>query len=113
MTKSFKFAIQGIRDAIKSEPNLSVHLLFGLVAIILGYFMKLTNPEMAILLLTIFVVIILEMVNTAIEKIVDLHSLKKSELARQIKDISAGVVFLASILAIIVGSFLFLPKLFA
>lgn len=113
MTKSFKFAIQGIRDAIKSEPNLSVHLLFGLVAIILGYFMKLTNHEMAILLLTIFVVIILEMVNTAIEKIVDLHSLKKSELARQIKDISAGVVFLASILAIIVGSFLFLPKLFA
>lgn len=109
---SFKYAINGIKDALNSEPNLSVHMLFGVVALIFAYFMNFTNTEYMILIITVFSVIILELINTAIEKIVDLHSLKVSEEARQIKDISAAVVLLSSISAIAVGLFLFLPKVF-
>lgn len=109
---SFKYALNGIRDAIKSEPNISVHMLFAVVAYIFAYFMNFSNIEFSILTLTVFFVIILELINTAIEKIVDLHSLKISEEARQIKDISAAVVLLSSISALIIAVFLFLSKIY-
>ncbi len=110
MLKSFKYAGQGIRDAIKSEANLSVHLLYGIVALIFAYFLGFSNVEFAILSISISLVIILEFINTAIEKIVDLHSIKVSEQARQIKDISAAVVLLSALAAIVIGAFLFIPK---
>lgn len=112
MLNSFKYAINGIRDALKSEPNLSVHLLFGVVALIFAYFFKFTKLESIVLILTITLVITLELVNTIIEKLVDMYSKKISEEARVIKDISASVVFISSIMAVIVGAFLFIPKLF-
>lgn len=108
--KSFKYAINGIKDAVRSEPNLSVHLLFAVIALIFAYFLEFSNTEFMILIITIFSVIILELVNTAVEKIVDLHSLKISEQARQIKDISAAVVLLSAISSLIIAGFLFLPK---
>jgi diacylglycerol kinase len=108
---SFKYAINGIKDAINSEPNLSVHLLFAVIALIFAYFMKLTNNEFMIFIIIIFAVITLELINTVVEKIVDLHSLKISEEARQIKDISAAIVLLGAICSTIVALFLFLPKL--
>lgn len=111
MTESFKYAIQGIKDALKSEPNLSVHFLLATIALIFSYFLKFNKIELSILVIIIFLVIVLEMINTAIEKLVDLHSLQKSELARQIKDISAAVVFLSSIASLIIACFLFLPKI--
>jgi diacylglycerol kinase len=111
MTKSFKYALQGIIDALKSEPNLSVHFLFALLVLIFAYFFEFSKQEVAILILTIFFVITFEMINTAIEKLVDLHSLEKTELARQIKDISAAVVLFASITSIIIAGLLFIPKI--
>lgn len=100
-----------MRDALRSEPNLSVHLLFGSIAIIFAYFLEFTNIEFAILTISVFSVIILELINTAIEKLVDMYSTKISDQARQIKDISAAVVLLSAISSIIIGVFLFLPKL--
>ncbi len=108
--QSFKYAINGIKDAFKSEPNLSVHLLFALIAIIFAYFLDFSNTEFMILIITIFTVIILELINTIVEKLVDMHSLKITEEARQIKDISAAVVLLSAISSIIIAGFLFLPK---
>lgn len=111
MLKSFKYAINGIKDAIKSEPNLSVHLLFAVIALIFAYFLEFNLNELAILVIAIFFVITLELINTIVEKLVDLHSLKISEEARQIKDISASVVLLGAMASIVIASFLFLPKL--
>lgn len=111
MIKSFKYASRGIKDALISEPNLSVHVFFALIALIIAYFMDFSKIELSILVLVIFFVIILEMLNTVVEKVVDMYSLEKSEIARQIKDISAGVVLLSSICALIIGVLLFLPKL--
>lgn len=111
MLQSFKYATQGMKDAIKSEPNLSVHLLFAVIALIFAYFLKFSEIEFAILVITIFSVIILELINTIIEKLVDMYSLKISEEARQIKDISAAVVLLSAVSAVVIAIFLFVPKI--
>lgn len=110
MLKSFKYAASGIKDALRSEANLSVHLLFGIIAFVFAYFFEFTKIEFAVLILTVFSVIILELVNTIVEKIVNMYSLKISEEARIIKDISAAVVLLSAISAVIIGLLLFLPK---
>lgn len=109
--QSFKYAIQGIKDAIKSEPNLSVHMFFAVIALIFAYFFEFSTVEFAILVVTIFLVIILELINTIAEKLVDLHSTKISEPARQIKDIAAAAVLLSTISAVIIGILLFANKL--
>lgn len=112
MQKSFRDAIRGIGDALKSEPNLRIHFLASILVTILAVFLKFNTTEFVILILTVFFVIILELINTVVEKLVDMHSLEISEEARIIKDISAGVVLLSAIMAITIGALLFLPKLF-
>lgn len=112
MLKSFQFALNGVKDALKSEPNLRFHFLASVVAIILAIYLKFSTTEFAILVLTIFLIIILELVNTIVEKLVDLHSKEISEPARIIKDISAGVVLLGAVASLVIGGLLFFPKLF-
>ncbi|MBL7036757.1 diacylglycerol kinase family protein [Candidatus Microgenomates bacterium] len=108
---SFVFAFQGIRDGLKNEPNLKIHFALGLVAILLAWFLRFSHIEWAILILTIFLVITLEFINTVIEKIVDTLSPQITESARITKDISAAVVLIGAVASIVVGLFLFLPKL--
>lgn len=109
--RSFKFATRGVQDALKSEPNLRFHFLASIVATILAIYLKFSKTEFAILTLTIFFVITLELINTIVEQIVNIHSKEISEEARQIKDISAAVVLLGALASVIVACFLFLPKL--
>jgi len=109
--KSFRYAFNGVKDALKSEPNLRIHFLLSILVVILALYLKFDQKELSILVLTIFFVIILELINTIIEKLVDMHSKEISEEARVIKDISAGIVLLGAIASIIIASFLFLPKL--
>lgn len=109
--KSFTYAFQGIKDALKSEPNLKIHFAIAILVIIFAKFLKFSNLEWAILILTIFLVITLEFINTVVEKLVDIVSPQISEKARVAKDISAAVVLLGAITSILVGLFLFIPKL--
>lgn len=110
--KSFQYAFRGIKDALKSEPNLRFHFLASVVAVSFAIYLKFNLGEFTILVLTIFFVFILELVNTIVEKLVDMHSKEISEEARVIKDISAGVVLLGAVASLVIGTLLFLPKLF-
>ena len=111
MLKSFSNAFRGVTDALKSEHNLRIHFLASVLVFILAYFLKFTYLEFTILTLTVFLVIILELINTIIEKIMDITSPEISEKVRIIKDISASVVLLGAIASLIVGALLFIPKL--
>ena len=111
MQKSFSYALKGISDALKSEINLRIHFIISIIVTLLAVYFKFTPVEFAILFLTIFLVIILEFINTVIEKFSDIVHPDKSEEVRIVKDISAGAVLLGATLSIIVGLFLFLPKL--
>jgi len=112
MLKSFQYAAQGIKDALRTEPNLRFHFLASILVICAGIYLKLNLIEISILVLTIFFVVALELINTIVEKVVDMHSKEISEEARVIKDISAGAVFLGAFASVVIATLIFLPKLF-
>lgn len=111
--KSFYYAFSGLKEAFSKEPNLRIHFWFGVGAILLGLILGLTKIEWIILSSVIFYVISLELLNTVIESLVNLVSPEIQKDAKYAKDISASVVLSAAILSVIVGLFLFLPKIVA
>ena len=111
MLNSFKYAFRGILDALKSETNLKIHFIISIIVILFAIYFKFSTVEFAILFLTISLVIILEFINTTVEKLSDIIHPDKSEEVRVVKDISAGAVLLGAIASIVIGIFLFLPKL--
>ena len=110
-TASFGFAIQGLKTAVKKEPNFRIHVIIGVATLITASILGFTALEWLLLAFTITLVFLLELVNTTLESIVNLVSPKISEEARVAKDVSAAAVFLAALLAVIVGLILFIPKI--
>ncbi len=109
---SFKYAFSGINYTFKNSINFKIQLLCALLSLILGFILKLDKSGYLILLVTILSVLILEILNTSIESLVDLVIKKKfSSLAKIAKDCSAGSVLLASINSIIIALYLFVPKI--
>jgi len=109
LRRSFKYAISGVFKALILCRNLKIHYLIGLIAIAFGFFYNISRLEWAILLLIITLVVTLEMINTAIEKVVDLLTEKYHILALIAKDVAAGAVLIASIVAFIIGALIFGP----
>jgi diacylglycerol kinase len=111
VTKSFKFAFEGIKAVFKKEPNLRIHFIFAIIALVTAFLLGFSTIEWLILAFTIFFVLILELLNTALEALVDLVSPEIKPEAKIAKDVSAAAVFLAAILSVVVGIVLFLPKI--
>jgi undecaprenol kinase len=111
LLSSFSFAILGIRTAIKQERNIRIHLSISLIVIIFGLIFSITAIEWVLLLITIGGMISLEILNTAIERAVDLVTLDFHPLAKQAKDLAAGAVFSFAIISVIIGIIIFGPYL--
>lgn len=111
LLSSFSYAIAGIRTAIKQERNIRIHLSISLIVIIFGFLFSITRIEWIFILLTIGGMISLEIINTAIERLVDLVTLDFHPLAKQAKDLAAGAVFSFAIISVIVGIIIFGPYL--
>jgi len=109
--QSFGYAWQGIVHALKNDQNFIVHLLAAIFVIILGLLLKINSLEMAILGSMIVLVISTEMINTAIENMVDLITKEHREEAKIAKDVSSGMVLISSVGAVIVGLIIFFPYL--
>lgn len=109
---SFDYAFSGLRTALKKEPNIRIHLIIALLAIILAFFLNFNSVEWIILAFTIAFVLILELINTTLESLINMVSPEIKEEARIAKDVSAAAVLISAILSVIVGAFLFLPKIF-
>ena len=109
--KSFKFAFEGLEVAIVKGRNFRIQVCLGALAIILGVIFKISSFEWLSLILVIASVLILELINTAIESIVDIVSPEIQEKAKIAKDVSAASVLVSSIVAIFIGALLFLPKI--
>ncbi len=110
---SFTYPIKGLRYAYRNEQNLAVDVGVALLVTIAGFIFKLNLVEWAILALTIGLVISCELINTAIEAVVDLVTEDYHPLAKVAKDTAAAAVFVFAIVAIIVGLIIFLPKVIA
>ncbi len=109
---SFRYAFSGIKYTFKNSRNFKIQVLLAFFSLFLGYILQLDVSDYLILLVTIFSVLILEILNTSIESLVDLVIKKKfNNLAKISKDCSAGAVLLASINSVIIGLYLFIPKI--
>ena len=111
---TFKNARKGMRLALKSEVNIRVHFCIALAVIAMAFLLEFSIVRMCILILTIAFVIVSEMLNSAIEFALDsvFHN-RYSKLVGMAKDIAAGAVMFASVVAIIVGILLFGSAIFA
>jgi len=109
---SFRYAFSGINYTFKNSRNFKIQVSFAFFSLIIGSILQLDKSGYLILLATIFSVLILEILNTSIESLVDLVVKKKfSNLAKIAKDCSAGAVLLASINSVIIALYLFIPKI--
>jgi diacylglycerol kinase len=111
--RSFRAALRGFGWLILSERHFQLHLVAAVAAILLGLILGLTGVEWAILVVTIGLVLVAEAINTAIEHTIDLTVRQIHPLARNAKDIGAAAVLIAAAISVLVGCFLFLPKLIA
>jgi diacylglycerol kinase (ATP) len=109
--RSFKYALEGINYSLNSDQNLTIHFIVALLVIILSLILQVTPFEMAILGVTILLVISAEMINTAIEKMVDLITNDHKVEAKIAKDVASGMVLLTAIGAVIIGIIIFVPHL--
>lgn len=107
--KSFKYALEGIHYTFRNDQNVIAHFIVGGLVIVASLLLKVNPFEMAILGLTIMMVISAEMVNSAIEKMVDLITKEHNASAKIAKDVSAGMVLLTALAAAVIGVLIFLP----
>lgn len=112
LVSSFGYAFQGIRHAYASEQNIIIMTVLGFLAMALGIAFKIQLCEMLIILVLIGIILPLELINTAIEAIVDLHDgNNKSKYGKIAKDCAAGALTIASIIAFVIGIIIFLPRI--
>jgi diacylglycerol kinase (ATP) len=111
--RSFGYAFNGIRIAALTQLNFRVHLVATVLAIVMGFALHISVNEWQWIMLCIALVLITEMLNTAIEFLVNLVSPQYNELAGKVKDVSAGAVLVSAIFALLTGAIIFLPKLLA
>ena len=109
---SAKLAIKGIVYLFLYHRNMRIIFMLGIAALLLGFYLNLKGIELVALCITVTLVLIAEIFNTAIEMMMDIFTEKYHTLVKLVKDISAAVVVLASLNAIAVGYILFVRKLF-
>ncbi|NLG12226.1 MAG: phosphatase PAP2 family protein [Elusimicrobia bacterium] len=104
---SFNSALEGLLCALRRERNLKIHILFAVVIIFLGLFLKLPLPEFVLLLIVIAIVLIAELMNTAIEIVIDVCVTEYHPIAKKAKDVSASAVLISTLLSVIAGYLIF------
>ena len=110
--ESLNYAYSGIIYCLKNSRNFRIQIICSVITIFFGLLLKLNSIESIVILATIFSVLILEILNTSIESLVDLVVGKKySKLAKICKDCSAASVLIASINSIFVAAYVFFPKI--
>lgn len=109
--KSVGHALDGIEYAVNHERNVKIEILFAILTSILGFILKISLLEWVVIVLVIAMVLALELVNTAIERTVDLVTKDYHDLAKASKDVAAGAVLIMSMFSVIIGLIIFLPKI--
>lgn len=109
LKKSFEYALEGIFFSFKENQNIKIHIIIAFLVLIFGFLLGFSRYELFTVGLLIVLVISAEMINCAIEEVVDLLVDQHNEHARIAKDVSAGMVLVISLFALIIGIFAFLP----
>ena len=111
MLRSFRHAFAGLRFLME-ENNARFHVFVAVIVLSAGFYIKLSSIEWAIIVAQIGLVLVVETLNTAIEKLCDFVSPEYHQLIGKVKDLAAAAVLIMSTVAVIIGIIIFLPKLF-
>lgn len=109
--KSFGYAFEGIFAGIKKERNMKIHCCAMICVVAAGIFFRITVLEWCMCLVLFGMILALELVNTALEAVVDLVTEERKPLAKLAKDTAAGAVLTAAIMAAATGILIFAPRL--
>lgn len=108
---TFNDAINGIIFAIKNEANMRIHILATITVLLMCLFINISKLEIMLIIVMIALVIFSELVNTAIEKIVDIVSPEYNEIAKIIKDVASGAVLVNAIASLAIAYLIFYDRL--
>lgn len=108
---SFKNAFAGLFWAVRTQPNFRVHLVMAFLAISLGLSLGISNVEMIVIVFTILLGLSGEMINTALESMTDLITKEWKQEAKIAKDVSAGMMLLIAMGAVVIGAIIYTPYL--
>jgi undecaprenol kinase len=110
--KSFVYASRGIKTVWKEEQNFRFHSVAAVLVLFLAVILRINRLEFVILFLVIGSVLILELVNTMFERLIDILKPRVHDYSKVIKNISSGIVFLVAIISVVVGVIIFYPYIF-
>lgn len=108
---SFKNAYEGFIWVLRTEQNYRIHVALSLIALILGYILKISYFEFLIILVLIFLGLAIEMLNTAVEEATDAIDTKWRQDLKIAKDVAAGAMLVFAVGALIISGIIFIPKL--
>ncbi|PMC39668.1 UDP kinase [Bacillus sp. UMB0899] len=111
--KSFQYAWNGIVSTFKSERNFQIHVVISVFMLFIGFLLRFSVLEWIIVLFLIGGMLALELINTAIEHVVDMITSEKHPLAKAAKDAAAGAVLVYAVLSVIIGIVMIMNHLFA
>jgi diacylglycerol kinase len=109
--ESVIYALNGLKILLKEEYNSRIHATIAITVIIAGFLLNISNIEWLIIWILIGMVFSLEIINSAIENLCDHITPQWNETIKKIKDLAAAAVFVASVISVICGAIIFLPKL--
>jgi len=107
---SFRFAWEGLKGAFRTERNVKIHGTIAILVLLCGIYFRLTPTEWGIVFLAIGGMVCAELMNTAIERVVDMVVEDYHPLAKEAKDIAAAACFVFACSCFVVGMIIFLPK---
>ena len=109
--QSVGHCIDGLGYTLEHERNFRIEMAIGIIVLIASFFFNLATWEYIVVLLLICFVLILELLNTALERVVDLYNIEKNPLAKDVKDIASASVLVISFFSAIIGFLIFIPKI--
>ena len=108
---SFKYAFNGLIDTYRTEQSVWIYIPVALLVILAGFLLKISTFEWLIIILILGIILSLELINTALEAVVDLATEKYHPLAKKAKDTVSAAVLVFAITAVIIGLIIFIPKI--
>lgn len=106
---SFRYAIQGVQHAWIHERNFRLHVFVGIFVMLVGLFLEITPGELSLVIFLVFFILILEIINTAMEHFLDIVKPRLHTQVAIVKNLMAAVVFVGGISAAIIGLRIFVP----
>jgi len=112
LARSFAYAIEGIIHTVKTQRNMQIHLVAAILALAASWWLDIDQADFLWVIFAISLVFMMEMINTAIEAVVDLVSPDWHAKAKEAKDVAAGAVLVAAIFSVVIGVAVFGPPLY-